>query len=305
MNIYDFFDNYGIEYFTSGKNVSKGWVNIQCPFCSDQSNHLGVRLTDKRVSCWNCGDHELYTLIKKITGESPTEIKNIKKQLATEYASVSPLIYANTKRTSQWVSLPQASPFFPKLHLDYLKKRGFRLPNKLIKKYNLQAVYTFGKYKYRIIIPIYLNKKIVSFTSRDVSDQQDPPYKNASPEEVTINVKRTIYNIDRVKEHGDIIITEGPIDVWKLGDGAICFFGVKFTVDQISLLIEKRIDTCFLLLDRDEPGINLQKLLIRILSPLCRSVEVVELTKKADPGELTLAESAIIRKELGFSGGVL
>ena len=40
MNLFEFLDDYDIEYWTEGKNVVKGWVNITCTFCDDDSNHL-------------------------------------------------------------------------------------------------------------------------------------------------------------------------------------------------------------------------------------------------------------------------
>ena len=39
-------DDLGLSYTSQGKNVSEGWIGIQCVFpdCDDTSNHLGINL---------------------------------------------------------------------------------------------------------------------------------------------------------------------------------------------------------------------------------------------------------------------
>ena len=56
FDIVAYLDEKGIEYVTEGKNVSAGWIGLQCPYCSDQSNHLGVCLDGKGFSCFRCGE---------------------------------------------------------------------------------------------------------------------------------------------------------------------------------------------------------------------------------------------------------
>ena len=44
-----------IFFMDHGKNVTKGWVNVNCPFCHDPSWHLGINLSNNKISCWKCG----------------------------------------------------------------------------------------------------------------------------------------------------------------------------------------------------------------------------------------------------------
>jgi hypothetical protein len=43
--------------------------------------------------------------------------------------------------------------------------------------------------------------------------------------------KETLYNLDNAKD-GTAIVVEGPIDVWRIGDGAVATFGVIYTQKQ-------------------------------------------------------------------------
>ena len=42
FDIISYLENRGVSYWTEGKNVTDGWVNINCPFSPDPSNHLGI-----------------------------------------------------------------------------------------------------------------------------------------------------------------------------------------------------------------------------------------------------------------------
>jgi len=303
MPLKDFFDDYGIEYWDHGKNVSPGWINIQCIFCDDNSNHLGIRPSDLRVSCWRCGGHKINKLIMEIAECSYQESQNIFLSLRSSLGAgyqASPLYStASSSELSKMVSLPQeCTKEFPKDHIAYLKNRGFK-PEKIIKKYKLQAVHTIGKYKFRIIIPIYMNRKLVSFTSRDITDEQELRYRGASPSECILNPKEVIYNYDTLSKGSDAILVEGPIDVWKLGDGTISILGITYTRRQIIAIKKKKIRNMFILFDRGRKERLMAKKLARILAPLVKSVEVITLNKAKDPGELKVEEAELIKHQLG------
>lgn len=299
MDLRDFFEDNGIEYWTEGKNVGKGWVNIQCPFCDDSSNHLGIRKKDLAVNCWKCGHHSIINLIMSLTGCKYYEAKELLPSLSLGGGAKTNPPYKKT--VSETVSLPRESTkHFPKLHSNYLRKRGFP-PLKTIRKYKLRACYTLGIYKFRIIIPIYMDHRLVSFTARDVTDRQDPPYKHLSKEKSVIPPKEAIFNYDTVVRGGDLIICEGPLDAMKMGDGAICIFGAKPTVRQTISLKKKQVRKCFVFTDNDKTGKRAGKAIAHIMAPLCKEVEIVELLKHNDPGQLTLTEAASIRDTLGFN----
>jgi len=309
MDIKSFFEDHGLETWTEGENVRRGWVNIQCPFCDDAFNHLGVSLYNLEVKCWRCGKHPLQKLIAEIAGynrdEANIEAKLLQKSLRDSggrRTGVTPIKREEASSAmAKAVRLPpESSNHFPKMHIEYLEGRGFIRPRRIINKYKLQSVYTVGRYKFRIIIPIFLNRQIVSFTSKDVTDEQTPPYLNASLEESMISAKKVVYNYDTVIQGADAILVEGPIDVWKLGDGAISILGVEHHEHQILYLMKKEIDTLFMLFDNDPPGRKAARSLGRIMAPVVRNVELVFLKDVKDPGALTLSEAELLKRKLGF-----
>ena len=175
------------------------------------------------------------------------------------------------------------SPFsdqFPKIHLNYLKSRDFD-PEILIPKYRLKACYNVGKYKFRIIAPVIMDSKIVSFVGMDVTRQAKIPYKNASDSESIIPIKSCLYNLDNANE--TVILVEGITDVWRIGDGSIGTLGKKVTKEQINLLVKRDVEQVYLLPDSD--AIELWKQLAIEISPLFDHVELLELNS-GDPENL-------------------
>lgn len=301
MDIFEFLDEYDVEYWTEGNNVSLGWVNICCLFCDDESNHLGINLSNLRVRCWRCGEHYLTDLISEIAQCSTKEAKAIQKALLADRTVEPPILEkeaSSAKRKA--VLLPtESTTHFPKMHTEYLEGRGFN-PRQIIRRYKLRSCYTVGRYKFRIIIPIYLHNRLVSFTSRDVTDEQDPPYKNASSGEVILTPKRTVYNYDNIQQGGSAILVEGPIDVWKLGKPAISILGVEHTEDQILYLMKKKINTLFILFDNDRAGRKAARRLGRVMASIIKNVELIFLKDTNDPGALTLSEAEFLKRRLGF-----
>lgn len=303
MKITEFLEDNGIEFWTTGKNVPKGCINIQCVFCDDNSNHLWINRKSLKVSCWRCGNHRLVNLIMEITGQPFRSSKQIENSLTLgvgEYG-VPPFQESTASSIlSTSVTLPRESKkVFPEKHIRYLENRGFKA-SEIIRKYKLRAVHTVGKYKFRIIIPIILDRKIVSFTSRDITDQQEPKYRHASPSESAMSPKRLIYNSDTLTTGSDAILVEGPTDVWKLGNNTVSLLGLKYTEDQIIILMNKKIRNLFILFDNDKPGKKEARKIAKVLSPLVKRVEIITLETASDPGSLKTEEAKIIKRELGF-----
>lgn len=308
MELKEFFEEYGIEYWTSGKNVSKGWNNVQCPFCEDYSNHLGIRLKDLRVNCWKCGYHPITSTVQELLQCSYRDAKKLSLALAGS-AGEPPLTVDKKsliRKYSLKVSLPQeSSTNFTKLHVKYLKRRGFNA-KKIIEKFKLRSVHTIGKYKFRIIIPFYQGGRLVSFSSRDITGKQEPPYLHGSPEESPISPKQLLYNYDSITPGLDAFALEGPVDVWKMGDGSFGLTGVEYTEEQIRLIMKKRIRVLYIMFDSfkhgkpDKAGRRAAKKFARVIAPVVKRVEVLTLTSKDDPGELNLSQVNSIKRDLRF-----
>ena len=279
-----------VEYWTSGKNVTTGWVNFTCPFCDDDSNHLGINPKNGQVNCWKCGKHSFWKTISLLTGFGYEETSKIKFQEITQQREE----IKRRKILSKDILLPiESTEEFSKRHIDYLIKRKLDY-KKIISKYRLKAVNEIGKYKFRIIIPIIMNNKIVSFTSRDITDLQKQKYLTPTDK------KDYIYNYDNLPIGGDAILVEGPTDVWRMGDNTISFLGIGSTMKQMIAFKKKKINKLFILFDNDTTGKRQAQKIARNLAPLTKSTEIITLTNSPDPGKLKREEAEIIKQSLGF-----
>ncbi len=295
IDIISLLEDNGIDYSTSGKNTSRGWVELNCPFCgNDPSFHLGVNLSSGIYHCWICGAKgHIEKLIQHRLGMSREKIKKLVEEYDINFHEEESL-----KRNSEQIVFPKGlEDSIPQLHKSYLKRRGFD-PDIMIKKYRIKAYYHLGgKWSYRLVIPIFMDGEIVSFIARDVTDKQTPKYKNLSNEQSVINVKNCLYGIDSIKKGGNAILVEGVFDQWRVGDGSCAFLGVEYTNQQLFLLYEKELKEVYVMFDAD--AIKKAHKLGHILSTFVPKVEVIELDK-GDPSDMTDEEINKLRKEIGI-----
>ncbi|MFA5396361.1 MAG: hypothetical protein WC346_10175 [Methanogenium sp.] len=273
----------------SGKNVSRGWIGINCIFCIDPSNHLGINLQSKAFSCHKCAEKgNAIQFIQAMDGVSTSVAISIMKQY--EGGAFVPA----EKHYQEKVKMPiGASKKFHENHLRYLEYRRFN-PDRVIKEYDLFATGPIGDYKHRIIIPVKFNNRLISFVGRDITGQAQIPYKNSSENYSIKDVKQSLYNMDSVLLNRAVIV-EGIFDAWRIGDGAVATFGTKYTREQLRLL--KGLKQVFVLYDAD--AIPIAHKLAYDLTSLVRQVEVLELSE-GDPDNLTDDDVRALRKDIGL-----
>jgi len=294
IQIIDLLEYLNLPYQTSGKNVSGGWVEIQCPFpyCSDPSNHLGINLESGYFHCWVCGEKGFIAkLVKTITNLSYSEANRI----IAEFSDGTFLIEKQeTEKIHSNIIPKEATIELPQLHIDYLKSRNFD-PIKIQQQYKIMACYTAGPYAYRIIIPIIIDGEIVNFTGRDATGKQKNKYKNCPNSIAILPMKECLYNIDSVKDK--VIICEGVTDVWRIGQGSIATMGVEYATAQLAILSRKDPKEIYILYDSDATK-GAEKLASAV-STFCSKVEILEL-ETGDPGDMTEEEVLKLRKEIGL-----
>jgi len=305
INPITYFESRDIEYHLPGeKNVTKGWVNIHCPFphCSDPSWHLGVNLESELFNCFICGNKGHFKkLIVQLEGCSHSKAESIlnthlKAPNPHVAGFLSPALY---KGVGDRILPLESCDLFPQIHLDYLEGRGFDSAF-LIKKYRLKATANIGRYKFRVIIPYFVGDKVVTFTGRDVTGQ-GVSYKDCRPEESIVPVKEAIYNIDSVRDR--VLVVEGPLDVWRIGDGAVATSTMNFSSRQVGTLralAKDGVNSCFIMYDAEEMATRKAKKFIAEMSTCFDHTEVLELSGSSDPGEMPEGEVKHLRRELGL-----
>lgn len=279
----------GIRYSLEGKNVSQGWLGVKCPFCVDKSNHLGINLHSKAFSCFKCG--ETGTIFRYVAALEPGGELAARQVLAEFRSSELALDFKPQTEPVKHFNPPETTPLSGAAKV-YLRKRKF--PYKMLQtKYQIAGFDAISTYKFRLFIPVFFNEQMVTFTTRSYTDQIEPKYLHYPKRKSSLFVKETLYNIDNAKDN-TVVVVEGPIDAWRIGDGAVATYGVVFTQKQIKLLRE-RFKRVFVMYDTDAQD-QAEKLTDSLA---CFSLEVHNIKlAKGDPGGLTHTEAQEIRREI-------
>ena len=290
IDIIAYLEDKNIPFRTEGKNVTIGWTNINCPWCSDPSHHLGISPSNL-YHCWRCGAKgSVINIIMEVEKSSYKSAQLI----AEEYSDYSISEQAPEKPYLSRCSLPPEATELQSIHKEFLGNRQFN-PNFLTEKYHLKACYLTGDYKYRIIVPVILNKKIVNFVGIDITGQANQKYKNCKNETSVIPMKHLLYNIDSVLDTA--LIVEGVTDVWRLGDGTVAVMGMEYTQEQILLLHQRKIRKAVVMFDSELLAIKKANKLANALSVVIPIVEVIEL-ELGDPADLPEEEVLELREKI-------
>ena len=290
----------GIALVTGGmhKRVSRGWIGIHCPFCvGKQDYHLGFNKDSQSWSCWRCGKHSNFEVLAKLLNLSDYKIYGLIKQYQ-----------GRPKRRKEPEFIPRASSLHvpgedmrdPRLkgrHIRYLESRDFN-HNEIIRLYDIRATGPVGNYKHRIIIPIFYKGRIVSYQGRDITGKAELKYKACAEPEEIIHHKHIVYNYDSVKEK--VIVVEGILDAWRIGQGAVATFGVGYTTRQAQLLA--MFDKVFILFDLDEDAQTRADQLSYTLAAMGTKAYIIcdLLRDGEDPAMLGADEVKVLRKETGL-----
>lgn len=297
LNIRALLGDLGVPYFTSGKNVSEGWTTIQCPMgCGDTSNHGGFAPGGFGYSCFKCGKHSIYSVIGQFT-----ESRNEAVSLIKEYSN--DLVYhahIHEERASKvdWPPI-SAKETLPSIHSEYIHSRGYD-PKKLREMYGVVGCYHTGPMKYRLVIPIFENGRLVSYVGRDVTEQAPLRYKNLPERQSILSVRETVYNIDSI--HKFAIITEGIFDAWRFGAHGTALYGLQVTSRQVHLLA-KKIKYAAIMFDRGTTEYAMAENLAESLGLCGIETAIVQIDCK-DPGVMPQNEADELKNEIMSAFGL-
>lgn len=234
-----------------------------------------------------CGKHTLAEVLVERSKISYHAAKDLVNSLG--FRRLSPTKLSSTSG-GRLIKPPHVGPLLP-AHRDYLRDRGFH-PNKLVKLWDLAGIGLSSHLKWRIFIPISLNSHEISWTTRSISDN-GRRYITAKPDQERLHYKDSVYGIDLVRNA--VIITEGPTDVWKIGPGAVCLYGLNYTVGQIQLL--KHFPVRIVCLDNQHDAQKKARELTETLSMYPGCTYNVQLDSE-DPGSASTKEISALRKLL-------
>lgn len=284
-NYIKFLQDYNIEY-DNNEAWHRGFITVPCPFCHSSNRYGGVNYLKNYYKCWKCGYKKIDEYVETATGKSWYKIK--KEYLLDDYKP-----FKEPTVPAEKVTLPKGDNGLNKQAREYLLRRSFD-PDELTEKYHIYSTNHLGKYKFRIIIPIYFKGQLISFTSRDYTNKANPRYLSCEKSGEVINHKNILYGYDQANSDFCFVV-EGPIDKWKLGENAVATFGTAFNNQQTMLLLKfKKIITIF---DNEQEAQKLANTLAETLSYAGREVKNIIL-KDTDPGGLTYNEVQYFLKKI-------
>jgi DNA primase len=295
----DFFDirayleDRGIGYISEGKNVSSGWIGTNCVFCPDKSNHLGINLQSLSISCWKCGRRgNVLSLVMAIDGISFNRAKDIITKFPLK--EFSHLVRPKRTAAEKTMFPSGTSEILLPIHEKFLVSRGYD-PVIIQHKYDIIGVGpTLDSWKFRIIIPVYMNQILQTYVGRDTTGKAEVKYQNAPVEKSLLQAKHCLQGIDQVTD--TIILVEGLLDYWRIGAPAVCCFGTAITSPQIALLANRGIKNCYVLWDND--ATDKAHKLAATLTSVIPNVEVLELST-GDPDNLSEDDVWNLRRDIG------
>lgn len=237
MTFTEILDKYGVEYWTEGKYTRQGWIQLHCPFCTGGTNpdkpYMGYNPTSNAITCWRCGIHPVGHTIQILTGVPWKEVKELLPDLETdEYRKETKRLQGKLKLPKDLVEILGTREC--RAHREYLYERG-SLPGEIVRLWDIKGICTAPRLGWRLFIPIYHQGRVVSWTTRGLTDKE-PRYVSASPEEEAISHKEICYGGDYVGARA--IVVEGPLDVWRIGPGAIATLGTNVTLSQLAQIAQ-------------------------------------------------------------------
>lgn len=229
-NLTDMLNHFGITFVTEGEHhhAREGWLQVDCPYCSRGTSRyrMGISITSFGCNCYACGPHSFIEAVSELAGRPIKEIAREARGLTRE--NVVPRI-----KTSGRLKLPIGLRDLDRAHKNYLSGRGFQ-PNMVAKTWGLRAISIAPRLQWRIWAPLFLDNRIVTWTTRAIGNTTRR-YINADPSEEALPIKSLLYGEWLANKKG-VIVVEGPADCWSIGPGAVAVMGVGFSTTQVNRL---------------------------------------------------------------------
>jgi DNA primase len=285
----------GIPFWEEGnKNVGRGWIGLQCLFCADSHNHLGVSLSFKNYSCWKCGTTgSLLSLITELEGISYgaalDRIDDFQSILPIE-PEVQERLQGNHNDILPYGCLEKLTAG----QRGYLSKRRFD-PDRLVELWDLRAGPITGPWSYRIIIPVRLRNRIVTWVGMDTAGVHAAKYKAAPTRESYVPTGELVYGADHTGKN--VLVVEGATDVWRMGPGTVGLLGMGTTEYKVDQLLALGAERYFIMLDGEPLAVRNAHKIAKDLVRGGKEAEVIELAE-GDPADMSDEDAYTFRTEL-------
>jgi len=246
---------------------------MNCPMCrlrgekrSDTKRRLWVNPRVGMFTCYNCdwsGPLErLVQIFSKCDVERAIRILEGRKPGSLEMLNF-PLHHPeydndDEAETLREVEFPHGFRLFSDsedtdtIFHRYLEGRDIPLEYAIENGWGFSEV---GYTQHRIIVPTYMEERLVFWQARDVLGNLHDHYGTNLYKKVLnpkgVSARSVLYNYDTAKNHGEIILCEGFVDVCKAGANAVATNGKKLHSAQVEWLTKTKARNIVILWDED------------------------------------------------------
>lgn len=292
MNLKELLLERGVDFVEGGshRHVREGWIGLDCPWCGTVGKyHLGIHLSSLSAHCWRCGRKSVAEVVASVVGCSFRQARRLVSGMS-RFAEASE---REDRGVRGELRVPAGVGPLQEPHRRWLESRGLD-PDRVERLWGLRGIGLSARLPWSIWVPVHLDGRTVSWTTRAIGPAAGRRWVHANPDEEVLPIKSTLYGWDYVRSAA--IVVEGASDVWRIGPGAVALFGTSATSSQLRLLsaVPRRI-VC---LDSEPAAQRAARALADSLGAFPGETLVVELSSP-DPGEATDDEVMELRKFLG------
>lgn len=252
-----------LQKVTTQKNGTH--FHARCPLCGDSKKssrkkrfHLDWHNGNPGYHCFNCGRTgsflKLYVAIKGVSeAQAKKELfkydsERIKKSLTREKPKEEK---PAELKSYNYILDSCMSEDSKSIRSGYLRGviASFRRERQIPSEYKLYYCFE-GRYKNRIIVPVFKGNDIIYFQGRRMPGSSlEPKYLNPSTEKQII-----IHNEEHFDRDKYIIVTEGLIDAFMIGDQGTSCLGKEISSPFLEILFSLTDKGVIIALDNDEDG---------------------------------------------------
>jgi len=233
VKVTEMLDKMNVKYVKGGehKHVRVGWVGVDCPWCGrgTEKYHMGIPEAGQCGVCWKCGYKGIGEVVRALGGSVREWIAQVKGGRVTR----------REERVRGELKVPVGVGELEEAHRRYLEGRGYDV-EEVERWWGVKGIGVLGgRLRWRLWIPVRTKTgEVGSWTTRAVGGQE-PRYVSATGREERVGLKTMLYGEEYCWGHG-VVVCEGPLDVWKVGLGAVAVFGLQMTREQAERLARYR-----------------------------------------------------------------
>jgi len=290
VNLEKVLKHYNLDYRSYRGQKGREFECV-CPFHDDSTPSFSIQENTGVFNCFVCGGGDFLKFIKLLEGFKTTKdaLEFVKKQIGQEdnidvfsiikdstdkfIQNEEQIDEVNTEQEIKEVILPKSKPaeeFF-----DIVKKR---VSLEDIKKYGMRYCVDDKTYHERLIIPVYMNNKLVTFAARDMSGKAEIwgkvktilKQKKLSKQDKQKFIDKYMYkkilypfgtqmgklffNWDEAVKHKEVVICEGifsAIAIINFGYNALALLSCHLNFYKAKK-IQQNFERVYIALDNDD-----------------------------------------------------